>query len=585
MAAPKSPPIKGYQDNEQLLGHVDNEILHGWLDEALEPIPGQIDPVGGALGGVVGERVYTITATLFPDWENQSVATAVGDVPATAAYPTAGMTFSGGSFTNTPPLALRAATRNFVTLANDLTMPSVFWEDRLRDPGSVSLSLPLVPVGSAAVQTTIGTVVLDNTDGPFDIVLDENSAISQSIDIKVGRIGAWIEDFVTLVRARITGVGITETEATLELQDPVVYAQNLYPTTIYTGAGGIAGDAELEGVTRPVVIGRVWNMSPVLINAVSLIYQVHDGAIGAVTGVFDGGVALSFHANYASYAALAAATVPPGSYATSLAAGLVRVGGTPAFTLTAHVDGHSEAGTTVQSIATWLIEQLDAELGLEVDAESFDALPTWVAGWVWNDAFTFAEAISRFVGDGGFHWGADVTGIVRAVQLEPPDPDGEVAASYADYDIMSIQRASLPAGFEGMHHRRLVRYLKNWTVQSGSDLAATAVSRTYRQREWKTAVATVATLARNAIDPLVLDTSLSEVAGATELAESLLALHGTARRMIALDSKVFGESIPSLGSQVRVTYPRFGLSGGRLFRVVAVDLRLAESGLHLLLWG
>jgi hypothetical protein len=427
--------------------------------------------------------------------------------------------------------------------------------------------------------------VLDNTDGAFDVALDEYSAVSQSIDIKVGKIGIWLVDFVTVFRARIISVGITETEATLELQDPVAYTQNLFPTTVYTGAGGIGGDTELSGVTRPVVLGRVWNMSPVLINAVSLIYQTHDGEIGAVTGVFDGGVALAFDADYASYAALAAATIDPGDYGTCLAEGLIRVGDTPVYALTAHVDGHADAGITVKSIATWLAGQLETELALDVDTDSFDALPDWNAGWLWTDVFSFAEAVSRFVGDGGYHWGADVSGTVRVLRLDPPDPNAAVSHSYDVADIMALERAPLPAGFEGMHHRRIVRYRRNWTVQSDSELAATAVHRAVRQREWKTAIETVASASRNAIDPPVLETSLADAADAEDLAEYLLDLHGTPRRMFALETRVFGETIPALGDQVRVTYPRFGLREGEVRRVVSLDLRLAGSAEHLLLWG
>lgn len=577
-------PLLGYEDDGPLLGWLDDEPLLAWFDTDIPTVPGLVDAVGGPLGGPVGERVYTISATLYPDWGDQGAPTAETIAPAVANFPVAGLPI-GTDFSGTPPFILRAATMGFATLADDPDLPSVYWDDRVRDPGSLSLVLPLVPVGDAAIQTTVGRAVLDNTDGAFDVVLDTNSAVSHALDIKCGRLGAYLEDFVTIFRARITGVGLTETEATLDLQDPVVYAQNLYPTTIYTGAGGAAGDAELEGIVKPVVLGRVWNMSPVLINAVGLIFQVHDGAVSAITGVFDGGVALTFSANFASYAALAAASVTAGQYATCLAAGLIRVGGTPAFALTAHVDGHSSAGITVRSIATWLVGQLDTVLELDVDAGSFAVLPLWTAGWVWADAFTFAEAISRFVGDGGYHWGADTTGLIRALRLDPPNATGSVTASYSTEDIFGIERAPLPGGYEGVHHRRIVRYRKNWTVQSDGELAATAANRPARQREWKTSIATVAIVSRNAIDPPVLDTSLADSAAAGELATHLLNLHGAPRRMVQMETRVFGSSIPRLGDQVRITYPRFDLRDGKVLRAVALDLRLAESASHLLLWG
>lgn len=148
---------------------------------------------------------------------------------------------------------------------------------------------------------------------------------------------------------------------------------------------------------------------------------------------------------------------------------------------------------------------------------------------------------------------------------------------------MEIERVALPDGFDGVHHRRIVRYAKNWTVQQGQ-LATTAVNKALRQREWKTAMATRSTGSRNAIDPPVLDTSLGSKAGASALAERFLDLHGTYRRMYAIDMKIFGTP-PKLGSTIHVTHPRFGLASGDIFRVVDMDLRLSESAARLLVWG
>ena len=576
-----SPQLLGWYDGEELLGWDDDEPLLAWLGST---IIGLIDPVGGALGGPVGERVYTVSATLYPDWAEQGAPTADTIAPATANHPIAGLPF-GAEVSGVPPLEVRMASMDFATRYDDPGQPSVFWDGRVIDPGSISLSMPLVPVGDAAIQTSVGRVVISNADGALDVVLDDNSAVSQALEIRAGRLNVWMQDFVTVFRARITSVGMTESEATLELQDPVLYANNLFPTAVYTGAGGAAGDAELDGTVKPVVLGRVWNMSPVLINAVSLIFQVHDGPVAEITGVFDGGVALAFDADYATYAALAAATIASGEYGTCLAAGLLRVGGTPAYALTAHVDGHLAANITTASIATWLVQELEAAVGLAVDVPSFLAMPDWLAGWVWTSEFTFAEAISRFVGDAGYHWGADVTGVIRAIRLDPPDEAGLVARSWDEADIMALERVQLPAGFDGVHHRRIVRYQKNWTVQQDSELAATAASRAYRQREWKTVIGTATNVARNSIDPIVLDTSLTAKADADDLAGHLLDMHGVPRRMFSLETRIFGESIPALGGQVRITYPRFGLNQGRVFRVIALDLGLAGSAASYLVWG
>jgi hypothetical protein len=89
------------------------------------------------------------------------------------------------------------------------------------------------------------------------------------------------------------------------------------------------------------------NVTPAQINATNLVYQVHDGAVNAIPAVYDFGYALPTpgtvgpDADYASYAALIAATISNGHYATCKALGLFRLGSTPAGAVTCDVQGDS----------------------------------------------------------------------------------------------------------------------------------------------------------------------------------------------------------------------------------------------------
>jgi hypothetical protein len=83
----------------------------------------------------------------------------------------------------------------------------------------------------------------------------------------------------------------------------------------------------------------------------------------------------------------------------------------------------------------------------------------------------------------------------------------------------------------------------------------------------------------------VLDTSYRDEASALALAEYLLTLHGTYRRMFSVEVHLFGDDPPRLGETIHVQYPRFGLAGGAIFRTVALDLRLRDNAARLLLWG
>lgn len=109
----------------------------------------------------------------------------------------------------------------------------------------------------------------------------------------------------------------------------------------YAGTGGLEGPEDLTGTVKPLVLGDCRFVPGVLIDPVDSVYQVSAyGPVQAIGAAFDRlnslGASSGDHANLA---ALLAATIPNGSWATCLAQGLVRLGapadGKPCF----HVAG------------------------------------------------------------------------------------------------------------------------------------------------------------------------------------------------------------------------------------------------------
>jgi hypothetical protein len=111
---------------------------------------------------------------------------------------------------------------------------------------------------------------------------------------------------------------------------------------VYGGTGSADGTADMAGKRKPLAFGVVNNITPAQVNPANLTYQVHDGAVNAIPAVYDSGYALSGpDADYASYAALAAATITNGHYATAKAVGLFRLGSAPNGLITCDVQGDS----------------------------------------------------------------------------------------------------------------------------------------------------------------------------------------------------------------------------------------------------
>ena len=153
----------------------------------------------------------------------------------------------------------------------------------------------------------------------------------------------------------------------------------------YAGTGGNEGGADLKGKSKPMVFGHARNVEPVLLDAVNNVYQVHGyGSIQAITAVYEraanfvlnGGTNVG---NFASYAALVAATIVEGDFGTCLAEGLVRLGAPPAGLITLDVDGDNGSGfvNTTASIITRLCALAGVDTS-RIDSASLTALATAV---------------------------------------------------------------------------------------------------------------------------------------------------------------------------------------------------------------
>ncbi|MBD8734883.1 gp53-like domain-containing protein [Sphingomonas sp. CFBP 13706] len=96
--------------------------------------------------------------------------------------------------------------------------------------------------------------------------------------------------------------------------------------TEYSGTGDIEGPADTLGKLKPYVAGLALNVTPILIDPIRFIYQVHGYGPCPVNTIYAN--ALPFGqsvTNYTSYAALKDAKLPNGSWATCEALGLFRI--------------------------------------------------------------------------------------------------------------------------------------------------------------------------------------------------------------------------------------------------------------------
>jgi hypothetical protein len=154
-------------------------------------------------------------------------------------------------------------------------------------------------------------------------------------------------------------------------------------TATYAGTGGAEGGADLKGRAKPLVLGWALNVEPVLINAVDSVYQFSGyGPIEAVSTLYERGADYgAVGSDYANYAALVGAAVPPGGWATCLAEGMIRLGAPAYGVITADLKGHEISGSTPRRTGAFIdaicdLAGIDPSL---VDGGSLTALDTAVA--------------------------------------------------------------------------------------------------------------------------------------------------------------------------------------------------------------
>lgn len=145
---------------------------------------------------------------------------------------------------------------------------------------------------------------------------------------------------------------------------------------LYAGTGGVEGPDALEGQPKPLVMGNARFVPGVLIDAVDNVYQVSGyGPVQAINATYDRALRLGGPvADYATLAALLAATIPNGSTATCKALGLVRLGAPGDGLITFDVSGANTGSYARRPGA--IIGRIAAIAGGAVDAANLAALDT-----------------------------------------------------------------------------------------------------------------------------------------------------------------------------------------------------------------
>ncbi len=253
-------------------------------------------------------------------------------------------------------------------------------------------------------------------------------------------------------------------------------------TETYAGTGDEEGGEDLKERPKPWLLGRCFNVEPVLINTVDSVFHFSAyGAIEAVTTLYENGSDFGASiGDYADYAALVAASIPEGRWATCLAEGMVRLGAPQAGVITGDVDGDSVASNWLDKTGE-IITRVATNAGAisQVDTASLTALDTALSGFpsggqigvYISEQETLLEFANRMAAPCNAQAGVSWLGKLFVSRI------GINAASItldAQQRQMPRVTQSVELGVSPPFSQIEMGYAKNWRVQSKSEIAYAA---------------------------------------------------------------------------------------------------------------
>lgn len=281
------------------------------------------------------------------------------------------------------PLEVISGTRTDIRLCthNDRRVTGLnglVWQPAL--PDALTLGVSLWNGDFTAAVAPAGITIPINLHALREAYADVAALywIGANVSVYVGEVGGSWSFATPFMTGRVTSMAGEYPRLALQVQvDAEPLSANVLTAT-YAGTGGAEGGADIKNRVKPLAIGWVMNAEPVLIDAANSVYQFSAyGAIEAVTTLYERGA--SFGASvgdHANYAALVAATIAPGRWATCLASGMVRLGA-PAFgVITGDIRGH-RIGLTTPRLTGAVIDALRTVAGVSsglVDSTTMAAL-------------------------------------------------------------------------------------------------------------------------------------------------------------------------------------------------------------------
>ena len=219
---------------------------------------------------------------------------------------------------------------------------------RLKTPMRSARSMYAGTKIGGATETTKGEIVLANVDGFLDFW--------EAYDWAGRKVQMWysaldnptLADFALVATHTVENIAVGD-EVRLQLVDAATLLDVPYQTASWLGTGGAEGDAELADTLKPRCLGFPPSVEGVWLDVPNLMIVYGDGSAGGIEKLMDRGVELTAGPDYASYAALLAATMGSYGYLTCDALHIARLAAQPVGPVTGNLAGRTRGATLISN--------------------------------------------------------------------------------------------------------------------------------------------------------------------------------------------------------------------------------------------
>lgn len=439
-----------------------------------------------------------------------------------------------------------------------------------------------------------GSMSVLNLDGRYDFLPQFYALDGRDQEIRIGTRDVPYRDWFTIFKGTAAGFHLEDT-LYIDLQD---YGHKLdvpLQPNLFAGTGGKEGGDDLKGKPKPRAYGYCENVTPVLVDATTLLYCVHDGRVQDIA-VFADQVALTNEGDVVDAATLIAASITSGRFKTCLAEGLFRLDyELDSTTITADVQGDATDGdfaATIPAIVRRMAETaLTDEEFYEPAFAAYAATADFEACYFADpgSTVTIRQAVARVLGYGSF---ASFRRIGKFAIGRVEHPAGRTPSLFIEKRHVlkdTLRRERLPSGLFPPPHRVKVGWGRNNTVLSGPGIenGASAARRAFATEELRYAVAESAATKVN--HPLaqerVIAGYLRNEADAQSEASRIQTMHAATSALYRFKVPFLMAADLELGEVANLTFDRYDLHGGRNLLAVAIASNVQENWTEIQGWG